>query len=51
MEPKAIRNYTDEDLASGQIAALSEKSQEVFLDTFQRVVPFGDFLKKARPLR
>lgn len=45
-EPKAIRAYTDEHVVSAQIAALSEKAQEIFLDTFMRIVPFGDFHKK-----
>lgn len=47
-EPKAIRDYTDESSTSEQIAALAEKSQDIFLDIFQRVVPFGDFYKKDK---
>ncbi len=46
-KPIAIRAYTDESDTSKQIEALSEKSQEIFLDVFTQVVPFGAFRKKA----
>ena len=46
-KPIAIRAYTDESDTSKQIEALSEKSQEIFLDVFTQVVPFGGFRKKA----
>ncbi|GHV13457.1 hypothetical protein FACS1894219_08290 [Clostridia bacterium] len=45
-KPKAIRAYTDEPGTAGQIADLSDKSKNIFLDTFMRVVPFGNFHKK-----
>ncbi len=45
-KPKTIRSYTDSDNVSGQIVELSENRQRIFLDTFARVVPFGDFVKK-----
>lgn len=45
-KPKAIRTYTDADIVSGQIVDLAKNRQRVFLDTFARVVPFGDFHKK-----
>ncbi len=45
-KPKAIHSYADSDSVSGQIVELSENRQRIFLDTFARVVPFGDFVKK-----
>ncbi|MBD5449743.1 MAG: hypothetical protein HDR28_06240 [Lachnospiraceae bacterium] len=47
-KPKAIRDYTDAVDVSGQIVELVEKCQAVFLDTFTRVIPFGDFYKKDK---
>jgi hypothetical protein len=47
-EAKAIHAYTDEIDAAGQMTELSEKSEKIFLDTFMRVVPFGDFYKKDK---
>ena len=47
-KPKAIRDYTDATSTSAQIADLSGKIQQIFLDTFMRVVPFGDFYKKDK---
>lgn len=44
--PKAIRAYTQTADASGQIVELTKDRIDVFLDTFTRVVPFGDFVKK-----
>jgi len=35
-------------LASAQIADLSGNIQKIFLDTFMRVVPFGNFYKKDK---
>lgn len=49
-ELKAIRVYSDETATSEQIVALSSKSEDIFLDTFQRVVPFGDFYKKDKAM-
>lgn len=45
-KPKAIRPYTDEDSTSGQIMELIKDRQHIFLDTFTRVIPFGDYHKK-----
>lgn len=45
-KPKAIRAYTDETDVAGQIAELTKNSQDIFLDIFTRIVPFGDFHKK-----
>lgn len=47
-KPKAIRDYTDATDVSGQVVKLSEKCQEIFLDTFTRIIPFGDFYKKDK---
>jgi hypothetical protein len=43
---KAIRSYTDEESTIGRIINLSKNSRKIFMDTFLRVVPFGDFYKK-----
>ncbi len=45
-KPKAIRAYTKGSDISAQIVELSEKSKDVFWETFTRIVPFGDFYKK-----
>lgn len=45
-KPKVIRDYTDINDVSGQIVELSEKCQDIFLDIFTRIIPFGDFYKK-----
>lgn len=47
-KPKAIRIYTDEMDASGQIAKLSKSCQKIFFDTFLRVIPYGDYYKKGK---
>lgn len=47
-KPKAIRDYTDAVEVSRQIAALSEKRQDIFLETFERIIPYGDFYKKGK---
>ena len=44
-KPKAIRKYTSTTNVPGQIAELIKNSTDVFMDTFARVVPFGDFYK------
>ena len=43
---KAIRDYSNGIVASEQIAYLSENRKKIFLDTFMRIIPFGDFYKK-----
>lgn len=48
MKPKAIRAYTDRIEARGQIADLMKNHKDVFLDTFAKIVPFGDFYKKDK---
>lgn len=47
-KPKAIRDYTDAAEVSGQIVKLSEKCQDIFLDIFTRIIPYGDFHKKNK---
>lgn len=47
-KPKAIRCYTNATDISDQIAELSEKSQDIFLETFTGIVPFGDYYKKDK---
>ena len=47
-KPKAIRDYIDDVEVSGQIMALSEKCQDIFLDIFTRIIPYGDFYKKNK---
>ena len=47
-KPKAIRAYTEAEDTAGQIMELSKKCEDVFLDTFIRIIPFGDFYKKDK---
>lgn len=47
-KPKAIRTYTDAAEVSGQIVELLEKCQNIFLDIFTRIIPYGDFHKKNK---
>lgn len=49
-KPRIVRVYTDAEDVSGQIADLSEKSQEIFLDVFAHIIPFGDYYKKDKAL-
>lgn len=46
--PKAVKAYTDSENISKQITELSEKYQNIFLDTFMRIIPFGNFYKKNK---
>jgi len=48
---KAIRAYTNEEDTIRRIIELSANSGEIFLDTFNRVVPPGDFYKKDEAVR
>lgn len=45
-KPKAIWAYTDADGIPSQIAELTKSRADIFMDTFDRVVPFGNFYKK-----
>ncbi len=47
-KPKAIRNYTNSCNVSGQIEDLSKSIRDIFMDTFTRIIPFGDFYKKDK---
>jgi len=47
-KPKAIRGYTNKACASKQIADLLDSRQQILLDTFLRIVPFGKFYKKDK---
>jgi len=47
-KPKAVRCYTNEADLYGQLAILMQKQQDIFLDVFTRIIPFGDFYKKDR---
>lgn len=45
-KPKAVREYADATDVASQIVELMKNSADAFMDTFARVVPFGDFYKK-----
>lgn len=45
---KAVRIYADKEDISAQIIKLSEKCQDIFLETFERIIPLGDFYKKGK---
>ena len=47
-KPKAVRTYTSIDEVAGQIAELSAKSQEIFLDVVTHIIPYGDYHKKGK---
>lgn len=42
---KAVREYADATDVSSQIVEMMKNSADAFMDTFVRVVPFGDFYK------
>ena len=44
-KPKAVREYADATNVASQIVELLKNSTDAFMDTFARVVPFGDFYK------
>lgn len=44
-KPKAIREYADATDVASQIVEMTKNSINAFMDTFARVVPFGDFYK------
>lgn len=44
-KPKAVREYADAADVSGQITKIVKCSADIFMETFARVVPFGDFRK------
>jgi len=47
-KPKAIRGYTNKSSISKQITDLYENKQQIFLDIFMRIIPFGNFYKKNK---
>ena len=47
-KPKAIRGYTNKTSVPKQITDLLDNRQQIFLDTFLRVVLFGKFYKKNK---
>ena len=44
-KPKAVREYADATDVASQIVELMKNSADAFMETFARVVPFGDFHK------
>lgn len=48
VKTKAVRVYTDKGDIFRQIIVLSEKCQDISLDTFVRIIPFGDYHKKDK---
>ena len=48
---KAIRGYTDEVNTVDRIGKLCEQSKEIFLETFFRVMPFGDLYRKDKVVK
>ena len=48
MKPKAIRGYTNKSSTSKQIADLLDSRKQIFLETFMRIIPFGNFYKKGK---
>ena len=45
---KAVRAYAGEEDIFRQIINLSEKRQDIFLEIFVKIIPFGDFYKKGK---
>ena len=43
---KAIRKYIKETDTAHQILSLHDRSQKIFIETFVKIIPFGDFYKK-----
>lgn len=45
---KAVRTYTGKKAILRQIIDLTEKHQDIFLEIFVKIMPFGDFYKKGK---
>ena len=45
---KIVRIYADKEDISAQIITLAEKRQDIFLEIFERIIPYGDFYKKGK---
>ena len=43
-----VRAYAGEEDIFRQIINLTEKYQDIFLEIFVRIIPFGDFYKKGK---
>lgn len=48
MKPNAIKNYIDATDISEQIKKLMKDCQDIFMETFARIIPFGNFYKKDK---
>ena len=48
MKPKAVRSYTDRIEVRAQIADIMRKRKDIFMDTFIKIVPYGDYEKKDK---
>lgn len=48
---KAIRKYTDKTTTSKQIKHLAKQSESIFMETFLKVVPRGDYYKKKDAIK
>lgn len=44
-KPKAIREYADATDVASQITTIMKNGVDAFMDTFARIIPFGDFHK------
>jgi hypothetical protein len=51
MKPKAIRKYTDKKATEKQIKDLAGQCEKIFMDTFKRVIPYGDYYKKDEAVK
>lgn len=45
---KTLRTYADKEDISAQTITLSEKCPDIFLEIFERIIPYGDFYKKGK---
>ena len=48
VQTKEVRAYAGEEDIFSQIINLSEKRQDIFLEIFVKIIPFGDFYKKGK---
>ncbi len=48
MKPKTVRSYTDRIEVRAQIADIMRKRKDIFMDTFIKIVPYGDYEKKDK---
>ena len=49
-KPKMVRSYSDASCVPDQLMELWENRQQIFLDTFTRVIPLGNFYKKDKAI-